>query len=242
MTTKTGVNWPSKKYFQICAAALIGWVEVREFTKLVGLNPTCPQSRVHIDENIAVIRLICHILQIHRFSKSASIMDTNLIIFLSAVLIVAATFDLLVHKIPNLITYPTMASAIIYYFIIMGLDGVLFSIKGLAVGTILFIIPYSMGVMGAGDAKLMGAVGSILGAEGVIVASICIAIVGGLYAVTLLLMHPRYLKEFLQRHFVSLKTFIFTGQYITIPAAEPDRQPKLYYGAAIALGTFVYFF
>ncbi len=163
-----------------------------------------------------------------------------MIILLSVVLIVATIFDLAVHKIPNLITYPTMASALIYYFVVMGLEGVLFSFKGLALGIILFIVPYLMGVMGAGDAKLMGAVGSILGAEGVFMSSICTAIVGGFYAVILLLMHPRYLKEFLQRHFVSLKTFVFTGRYITIPAAEPDRQPKLYYATAIALGTFVY--
>ncbi len=169
-------------------------------------------------------------------------MDTNLIIFLSIVLIVAATFDVVVHKIPNLLTYPTMASSLIYYFIMMGLEGVLFSAKGLALGIILFIIPYMMGVMGAGDAKLMGAVGSILGAEGVFMASVCTAIIGGLYAVILLLVHPRYLKEFLHRHVTTFKTFIFTGQYISIPAAEPDRQPKLYYGTAIALGTFVYIF
>jgi len=169
-------------------------------------------------------------------------MDTNLIIILTVVLIVAATFDVIVHKIPNLLTFPTMALALIYYLIIMGLDGVFFSLKGLAVGIILFIVPYLMGVMGAGDAKLMGAVGSILGAKGVFMASVCIAIIGGLYAVIMLVAHPRYLKEFLHRHIPTFKTFIFTGQYIPIPAAEPDRQPKLYYGTAIALGTFLYMF
>lgn len=165
-----------------------------------------------------------------------------MIIFLSVVLIIAATFDVIFHKIPNLLTYPTMASALIYYFIIMGWDGVFFSVKGLAFGIILFIIPYSMGVMGAGDAKLMGAVGSIIGVKGLLITAVCTAIIGGFYAVIRLLIHPRYLKEFLHRHFTSIKTFIFTGQYISIPATEPDRQPKLYYGAAIALGTFVYFF
>jgi len=165
-----------------------------------------------------------------------------MVIFLSVVLIVAAAFDVVVHKIPNLLTYPTMASALIYYFIIMGLDGVLFSFKGMALGIILFIIPYLMGGMGAGDAKLMGAVGSILGAKGVFMASVCTAIIGGLYAVILLLVHPRYLNEFLHRHGTAFKTFIFTGQYISIPATEPDHQPKLYYGIAIALGTFLYIF
>jgi|GEM_PF-224495 len=197
---------------------------------------------IFADENIAVIRRKLPILRVYRFSKSASIMDTYLIIFLTVILIVAATFDVIVHKIPNLLTFPTMASALIYYFIIMGLDGVFFSFKGLALGIIIFIVPYSMGVMGAGDAKLMGAVGSILGAKGVFMASVCTAIIGGLYAVILLLVHPRYFKEFLHRYITIFKTFIFTGQYIPIPAAEPDRQPKLYYGTAIALGTFLYFF
>lgn len=169
-------------------------------------------------------------------------MDTNLIIFLSIVLIAAAIFDLAVHKIPNLITYPAMAFAIIYYFILMGMEGLLFSAQGLALGIILFIIPYVMGVMGAGDAKLMGTVGSVLGAKGVFMATVYTAIVGGLYAVVLLLFHRRYLKEFLHRHFTSIKTLIFTGQYISIPPADPDCQPKLYYGTAIALGTLAYVF
>lgn len=173
-------------------------------------------------------------------AKSASMMDINIIILLSVVLIAAAIFDLVVHKIPNLLTYPAMTAALIYYLIVMGWEGLLFSVKGLALGIILFIIPYLMGAMGAGDTKLMGAVGAILGAKGVFMTSVCTAIIGGFYAVFLLIFQPQYRKGIFRRPVTAFKSIILTGQYIAIPDAEAGRQPKLYYGIAIALGTLAY--
>jgi len=66
-------------------------------------------------------------------------------IFLSAVLIVASVNDLRFQKIPNLLTYPAMAVALVYHFVMNGLNGLLFSAVGLALGIAILIIPYLMG-------------------------------------------------------------------------------------------------
>jgi len=113
--------------------------------------------------------------------------DIYLIIFLSAVLIVASVNDLRFQKIPNLLTYPAMVVALVYHFVMNGLDGLLFSAGGLALGIAVFILPYLMGGMGAGDAKLMGTVGAILGARGVFIAFLFTAIIGGVYALIVVL-------------------------------------------------------
>jgi prepilin peptidase CpaA len=156
--------------------------------------------------------------------------DIFLIIFLSIILIAAAINDLRFQKIPNLLTYPTMGIALGYHFVMNGLDGLLFSSGGLALGIAILILPYLMEGMGAGDAKLMGAVGAILGARGVF-------IIGGLYALILVLIKRQHFKGFFTRQAATLKTFIFTKQFIPIPGDSNEKEPRLCYGIAIALGT-----
>jgi prepilin peptidase CpaA len=168
------------------------------------------------------------------------LIDPFLTIFLSSILVVAAITDIRVQKIPNLLTFPTMVLGLIYYSITTGLHGLLFSIEGLALGIALFIIPYLMGGMGAGDAKLMGAIGSIIGPKGVLLASLFTAIVGGVYALTILLLNHKYSKSFIARNAMTLKTLALTGQFIPIPADESEKKFKLCYGVAIAIGTFFY--
>ena len=163
--------------------------------------------------------------------------DVFLIIFLSIILIAAAVNDLRFQKIPNLLTYPSMGIALVYHFIMSGPDGLLFSAGGLALGIAVFILPYLMGGMGAGDAKLMGAVGAILGARAVFIAFLFTAIAGGIYALILLLVRRRAFKGFWQQDVATLKTFIFTRQFIPISGDSNEKKPRLCYGIAIALGT-----
>jgi prepilin peptidase CpaA len=157
-------------------------------------------------------------------------------------LLIAVVQDLRFQKIPNLVTYPTMSIALVYHFVTNRLDGLLFSAGGLTVGIAIFILPYIMGGMGAGDAKLMGAVGTILGPKGVFIAALFTAVIGGVYALILLLISRRFLKGLISRHATTLKTFVMTRQFIPIPAAKDEKKPKLCYGIAIALGTLLYVF
>ncbi len=166
--------------------------------------------------------------------------DPLIIILLTSILIVAAIIDIQVQKIPNLLTFPTMVLGLIYCSITSGWNGLLFSIEGLALGIAIFIIPYLMGGMGAGDAKLMGAIGAIIGPKGVLVASLFTAIVGGIYALIILLVNHKYSKSFITRNVMTLKTLALTGQFIPISADESEKKFKLCYGVAIAIGTIFY--
>jgi prepilin peptidase CpaA len=170
--------------------------------------------------------------------------DAFLATHLIALLVVCAGADIRYKLIPNLFTYPAMVVALSYHFISGGAGGLLFGISGLAVGIGLWIVPYLMGGMGAGDAKLMGAVGCILGPKGVLVASVLTALFGGVYAVFIIMINGRYqyIKEFLFRHWFTVKTYLCTGHFVAIEAAEVGELPKLRYGVAIALGTLMYVF
>jgi prepilin peptidase CpaA len=162
--------------------------------------------------------------------------DIYLIILLSVVLIIAAIIDMRTYRIPNLLTYPTMLIALIYHTVANGVNGLIFSLLGLIVGMGLFSIPFFMGVMGAGDAKLVGAVGAVLGSRGVLNASIFTAVAGGAFALILLLSHYRNFK-FVTRAVETIQASLVAKRLIRIPLSEKEERPKLYYGMAIATGT-----
>ena len=166
--------------------------------------------------------------------------DSFLILLLSIILVIAVVTDLRTQKIPNLLTFSTMFLGLVYYSITNGLNGLLFSLEGLFLGIGVLIIPYLMGGMGAGDAKLMGAIGAMIGPKGVFIAFLYTALAGGVYALIILLFNMEYFKDFIKRSLVTIKSFALTRQFISVPAEKSEKKPKLCYGVAIAIGTFSY--
>jgi prepilin peptidase CpaA len=162
------------------------------------------------------------------------------IVFLSVILLVAVVTDLRAQKIPNILTLPAAALALIYNTVANGFSGFLFSAQGLALGIGLLIIPYLLGGMGAGDAKLMGVVGGVLGARCVFYAFLSSAIVGGIYAVILTLIYRRHFRGFYKTQLVAFINFLLIRKYIPEPGEADLKKPRLCYGLAIALGTGIY--
>jgi prepilin peptidase CpaA len=91
--------------------------------------------------------------------------------------------------------------------------------------------------MGAGDAKLMGGVGAVLGFKGVVVAAAISVLIGLAYAIILLIVYHDYRRSFLNSSWVTLKTFFFTRQWIYTPPETGAEKPVLCYALPIALGT-----
>jgi prepilin peptidase CpaA len=157
-------------------------------------------------------------------------------IVLMAILSIAIFTDIRNNRIPNWLTFSTMIFGLMHNAIILGLNGFVWSFVGLLLGMAFFIILYAMGGTGAGDVKLMGGVGAFLGPVGVINAFLWTALTGGLYALAMILFHPR-LKPmraaliFTLLNYFSSKSLIYNRPDIT------GNRPKLCYGVAIAIGT-----
>jgi prepilin peptidase CpaA len=169
-------------------------------------------------------------------------MDYFITIFLSVLLIASAIIDLKTQKIPNLITLPGMLIALGYHSTLNGLDGLLFSAGGIGVGIGLLIIPYLLGGMGAGDAKLMGAIGGFIGVKAAFSAFLIIAAVGGVYALIILVIYRSNFGGFLKKQFDTLVNLILIKKYIPDIEESEKNRPKLCYGLSIALGTGIYIF
>ena len=169
-------------------------------------------------------------------------MDFFLIAPLSTGMAFAVASDLKSRKIPNLITFPLMVYGLIYHAVNSGISGLGYSFVGILVGIAIFIIPYIFGGMGAGDAKLMGGAGALIGCKGIIITGFFSIFAGFLYAIILLVFYSKYGISFLKRTGSAIKSFLFTRQWIYIPPESEEKRPTLCYALPIALGTLIYIY
>ncbi|MDA3916242.1 MAG: prepilin peptidase [Deltaproteobacteria bacterium] len=169
-------------------------------------------------------------------------MEANSFVYvlLSIILTIAAFFDFYNQRIPNKLTFTAILAAMLYYGYAHGIHGLILSLTGLAVGIAVLFLPYIMGGTGAGDVKLMGAVGSWLGAKAVFSAFLLTALFGGIYALLIILLNQKIFKGYFTKAFHTMLAFLLTKKYIPEPVIEDKNKPKLCYGIAIALGTFLY--
>jgi prepilin peptidase CpaA len=157
-------------------------------------------------------------------------------LLLLGVLIIAMITDIRSHRIPNWLTLPAIITGLGVNMISAGAGGVLSGIEGLLLGIGLFIVLYLLGGMGAGDVKLMGAVGAILGPKMVLWSALYTALSGGIYAIAIIAFHPRAgaIRVALLE---AIKRFIFFHSLKYNRPQTVEKPPKLCYGVAIAIGT-----
>jgi prepilin peptidase CpaA len=99
-----------------------------------------------------------------------------------AVAIAAAIVDVQQHRIPNWLTYPVMVAGVLLRSISYGWHGLLTAVGGcLLAGGIVFVF-YTLRAMGAGDLKLLAAIGSLVGPHCTINILLGTGIAGGVLA------------------------------------------------------------
>jgi prepilin peptidase CpaA len=105
---------------------------------------------------------------------------------------VAVVTDLRRRRIYNALTVPAMAIGLVVNTVVDGPRGLHWAATGLLLGAALFLIPVAMGGMGAGDLKLLAALGAIGGPVFVFWCAICASIAGGVMAVAVLVAKRRF--------------------------------------------------
>lgn len=150
----------------------------------------------------------------------------------------AATFtDLKSQRIPNWITFPLIIAGMAIHAWFDGMDGFLYSLGGFGIGFFVMAIPYFLGVMGAGDVKLMAGVGACLGTAGAFTAFLFTCLAGGVYALVILLRDIEFLKAVFGNIRNSLYVFLSSRCFEYTPVQDTRALPRLCYGVAIAAGT-----
>ena len=86
-------------------------------------------------------------------------------IFLEVLVIVAAIWDIRTRRIPNWLTLSGVVLGVALNTFLFEINGLWFSLKGLGVAFGVYFVLYLLRAMGAGDVKLMAAVGAAAGAD-----------------------------------------------------------------------------
>src|SRR5688572_16946805 len=120
------------------------------------------------------------------------ILDTILI----AGLLYAVMTDLRARRISNKLTYPVMLLGLIANTAMEGWAGLGHASLGWAAGLGIMLIPFLLGAMGAGDVKLMAAIGAVKGPEFVLTAALYACVAGGLLAVYYIIREKRVANTF----------------------------------------------
>ena len=161
----------------------------------------------------------------------------------SDVLIVSVTaaavfFDFHMRRIPNwLILFGLAAGLILHSY--QGFDQLSYSVLGLAAGIAILLIPFALGWIGAGDVKLFGVVGALLGLNWLPRVFFYSAVVAGLIAVGYVLV-GRFNSRFFADTWADWKIALLTlgrvlPEPITIRASKGAHSVP--WGVAFGIGT-----
>ena len=158
---------------------------------------------------------------------------------LIALIVIAAASDVRSRRIPNWLVASGLVAALLAQCLTQGFTaGALAWLGGAAVGMGLCIGVYLLGGMGAGDVKLMGAIGAFMGPFGAFHIAFVSFLAGGVLALAMVL-----LRRDAQRSFAGVSTLLmslpFGGKAVPSPDSGGKRSGtiQLPYAVAFAAGT-----
>ncbi|TFH85592.1 prepilin peptidase [Billgrantia azerbaijanica] len=152
----------------------------------------------------------------------------------------AAAWDLHTRRISNMLVVAGAAAGLLLQGVLAGPGGVLAAIYGLLVGLAVFLPGYLLGFTGAGDVKLMAALGTLLGPIGIFQAGLASILVGGVIGMvfaTSALFNRSSVSPW-SRYGLMVKTLVVTGKPLYIEPKEGEVMGKKFpFAVAIAIGT-----
>jgi prepilin peptidase CpaA len=164
-------------------------------------------------------------------------MESAIVVLLTVVLVTAMCTDLRWSRIPNWLTFPAMGFALLAHAWVGGLQGALFSLAGLGAGLGLFLVLYVTGSSGAGDVKLMAAVGALIGPYGALLSALLAILVGGVYALGAMCYQWGFATTSRKLVYATQGALQMRGKAWSQELALPFR---LRYGLAVAGGTLLF--
>jgi prepilin peptidase CpaA len=151
------------------------------------------------------------------------------------VAVIGCITDVRTRRIPNVLTFGAALAGLVYHAVWGA--GVLSSAEGWLVGAFAFIVPFALGGIGAGDLKLLAALGAWLGPHQAIWLVLYTGVAGGVIAVFVAVIHG-YLRQALSNVWLLLAHWTVSGiRPLHEISLEGSQGPRLAYAVPILVGT-----
>lgn len=164
-------------------------------------------------------------------------------IVLIVFLIVAVVTDIRERRIPNWLVATGIVFGTAFHGLVSNRTDAAFALLGLVAGVALLIPFYLIRAMGAGDVKLMGMIGSFLGASGVYGTALATMAAGGLLAIGMTAS-----MRMLPQLFANLRTMLIQRHIQQMSGSFSSEMPalpsvgKMPYAIPIFAGTVIQLF
>ncbi len=160
-------------------------------------------------------------------------------IIVVAISLAACVTDLRSRRIPNALTFGAALAAFSYHAATGGATGLFASCGGWLAGTAIFFLPFALGGMGAGDVKLLAALGAWLGPADAVWVALYTGVAGGVLALILACVRG-YLRQALSNIWLLLAHWrVFGLQPLEEVTLVRSAGPRLAYAVPIFVGTLV---
>jgi prepilin peptidase CpaA len=161
---------------------------------------------------------------------------------LAALVVTAAVYDLRSRRIPNWLNLAGVIAGLGLNAWHGGLEGLRLAGVGLVAAFAINLLLYIIHALGAGDVKLLAAVGAMLGFERWVWVYIFIALAGGVLGVVVVVIRGRVRKTFWNVMFLAGELARFRAPYLRQEELDvkSEKALRLPRGVSIAVGTLAY--
>ena len=147
--------------------------------------------------------------------------------------------DLRSRRIPNLLTFGSAAAALAFHVFTTGPSGALTATLGWLVGCALFFLPFALGGLGAGDVKLLGALGAWLGPADALMLALYAGAAGGVLAIVVAIT-----RGYLRQAVANIRLLLMHWSVVGIRPLDEltlshSAAPKLAYALPVFVGVVV---
>jgi prepilin peptidase CpaA len=168
-----------------------------------------------------------------------NIEPTFAIVIAVIIALVAVGWDLKTRRIPNLLTFGAALAALVVHGYAGGFSGAGMSLAGWLVGAAFFLPFFALGGMGAGDVKLMAALGAWLGPSEIVWVALYSSVAGGVMALVVAAFSGYLKQAFTNIWSLLVQWYIGGVRPIHDMTLASNRGPRLAYAVPVLAGLMV---